>query len=59
MTTMSLRRPEMASPPLASRRRSRFLFRARVSAPSVALENIAEGVVCASLCFEASERALP
>jgi hypothetical protein len=56
---MSLRRPEMASPPLASRRRSRFLFRARVSAPSVALENIAEGVVCASLCFEASERALP
>jgi hypothetical protein len=37
---------------------SRFCFRARVSIPSVALEDIAEGVVRASLCVQASEKAL-
>ena len=47
----------MASPALASRR-SRFCFCTRVSIPSVASEDIAEGVVCASLCVEASEKAL-
>jgi endoglucanase Acf2 len=31
---------------------------ARVSTPSVGLEDIAEGVVCATLCVEASEKAL-
>jgi hypothetical protein len=38
-----LRRPGMASPALASRR-----LRARVSTPSVASNDIAEGVVCVS-----------
>ena len=49
----------MASPAFAAvaSRRARFLLHARVSTPSVALEDIAEGVVCASLCVEASERA--
>ena len=49
----------MASPALAAvaSRRSRFLLRARVSIPSFALENNVEGVVCASLCFEASKKA--
>ena len=51
---MSLRRPGMASPALAALA-SCFLFRMRVSTPSVAVEDIAEGVVCASLCDEASE----
>jgi hypothetical protein len=45
----------MASPALASRR-SRFLLRARVSIPSVAVEGIAEGGVCAWLCVVASEK---
>ena len=49
VTTMSLSRPEIASPALASLR-SRFLWRARVSTPSVAVEDIAEGGVCAWLC---------
>ena len=42
----------MASPAFAAlaSRRSRFRLCARVSTPSVALEDIAEGVVCASLC---------
>jgi hypothetical protein len=41
----------MASPELAvlASRHSRFLIRERVSTPSVALEDIAEAVVCASL----------
>jgi hypothetical protein len=49
----------MASPAFAAvaSRRARFLLHARVSTPSVALEDIAEGVVCASLCVEASQKA--
>jgi hypothetical protein len=46
----------MASPALASRR-SRFLLRPRVSAPGVALADIVDGVVCATLCVEGSEKA--
>jgi hypothetical protein len=51
-TTMSLRRPGMASPAFAAlaSRRSRFRLCARVSTP----EDMAEGVVCATLCVEAS-----
>ena len=50
----------MASPALAAvaSRHSRFLFRERVSTPSVVLEDIAEGVVCASLCVEASQKSV-
>ena len=55
--TMSLRRPGMASPALASRF-SRVRFRTRVSTPRVALEAIVEGGVCAWLCVEASDRVL-
>mmetsp|Transcript_2021 Transcript_2021/g.6963 ORF Transcript_2021/g.6963 Transcript_2021/m.6963 type:complete len:270 (+) Transcript_2021:333-1142(+) len=55
---MSLGRRGMASPALAAvaSRHARFLLLARVSEPSVAFEDIAEGVVCASLCVEASEK---
>ena len=47
----------MASPALAvlASRHSRFLLRVRVSIPSIASEDNVEGVVCASLCVEASE----
>ena len=57
---MSLRRPGIASPAFAAlaSRYSRFLFRARVSIPIVALEDIVQGVVCASLCVEASEKSV-
>ena len=50
MTTMSLRRPGIASPALAAVASRRFFFRARVSMPIVTLEDNAEGVVCACLC---------
>ena len=45
----------MASPALAAlaSRRARVLLRARVSTPSVALQDIVEGGVCASLCVKA------
>ena len=48
----------MASPALAAvaSRHSRFLFRERVSTPSVVLEDIGKGGVCASLCVDASQK---
>ena len=54
-TTTWLGRPGKASPAIAglASRRPRFLLRARVSAPSVATEDIAGGS-CASLCVEVS-----
>ena len=50
----------MASPALAAvaSRHSRFLFRERVSTPSVVLEDIGKGGVCASLCVEASQKSV-
>ena len=58
-TTMSLRMPGMASPAFASRfARARFRVRHAVAADAV--EDIAKGVVCASLCalscLEASDK---
>ena len=46
---MSLRRPGMASPALAALA-SCFLFRMRVSTPSVAVEDIVYRVSCARRC---------